>query len=125
MSDDAESKALDGWDAVVAFALTLPDTESGTHYGGPAVKVRSNGRAFLATGREPDVSFCLLIDRDTIELLKETDPATWYQPPHYVGWDALLVRYDSDDPERVRTMIALARDQAAAKKPSRARKTKR
>jgi len=110
-----------GWSDIVAYALTLPDTALGTHYGGPTIKVAGNGRAFIATGREPDVSFCLLIDRDTIEMLKATDPATWYQPPHYVGWDALLVRYDSDDPERVRAMIALARDQAAAKKPARPR----
>ena len=121
MSGADSGPPIADWDSVLAYALTLPDTERGTHYGGPAAKVASNGRAFLAPGREPDVSFCLMIDQDMIEMLKETDPATWYQPPHYVGWDALLVRYDSDDPERVRAMIALARDQAAAKKPARPR----
>jgi len=112
------------WEETVAFALSLPDTEHGTHYGGPAVKVASNGRAFIAPGRESDVSFCLMIDLDTVEMLKETDPQTYYQPPHYVGWPALLVRYDNDDPERVCAMIEQARDQAAARKPAAPRKKK-
>ena len=32
------------FDEAIAFALTLPDTERGTSYGKPAVKVASNGR---------------------------------------------------------------------------------
>lgn len=110
------------WEEAVAHALTLPDTELATSYGAPAVKVASNGRGVLARGHEPQVAFCLMIDRDTIEMLKETDPETFFQTPHYVGWEALLVRYATDDPERVRAMIALARDQAAAKKPAKPRK---
>ncbi|TPG18743.1 hypothetical protein EAH87_11780 [Sphingomonas koreensis] len=106
----------------VAYALTLPDTERSTYYGGPAVKVASNGRAFLSLGHEPQDSFCLSIDRDTIELLIETDPETFYQTPHYVGWDAVLVRYDTQDAERVRDVIAHARDQAAAKPKAKPRR---
>ena len=112
------------FDEAVAFALTLPDTELGTTYGQPAVKVASNGRAFLNSGHEVDTSFVLALDRDTVELLKETDPATFWQTPHYVGWEAVLVRYDSPDPGRVRETIARARDWAAAKPKSRARKAK-
>jgi hypothetical protein len=110
------------WAAVVAHALTLPDTQLGTHYGGPAVKIAGNGRAFLSRSHEPEEAFCLSIDRDSIEILKETDPATFFQTPHYVGWDAVLVRYATDDPERVHAVIAQARDYAAAKKPAKPRK---
>jgi len=110
------------FDDAIAYALTLPDTVRSTHYGGPAVKVASNGRAFLSAGHEPQEAFCLSIDRDTIEMLKETDPESFFQTPHYIGWDAVLVRYDSPDPERVRATIARARDFAAAKKPARPRK---
>ena len=46
------------------------------------------------------------IDLDTIEILKETDPDTFWQTPHYDGWEGVLIRYDSPDPERVyATMI--------------------
>ncbi|RIA37144.1 hypothetical protein DFR49_3020 [Hephaestia caeni] len=111
-------------DDAVAYALGLPDTELSTSYGQPAVKVASNGRAFLYTGHERDTSFGLALDLDTIEMLKETDPDTYWQSAHYEGWPAVLVRYDSPDPERVRTMTERSRDWTAAKPKVRPRKRK-
>lgn len=113
---------LDAWDKVVAFALTLPGTVAATSWGGPAVAIAANGRAFIYPGRERDTSFALAIDLDTIELLKDTEPETYWQSPHYEGWPAVLVRFDSPDPERVRQVIDRAREQAAAMKPVRKRK---
>ena len=112
---------LASWDEVTAFALTLPGTETSTYFGQPSVKVAANGRAFLNLGREED-SFVLSIDADSKEMLIETEPETYWQTPHYAGWPALLVRYDSKEPERVAATIERARDQAAAKKPARARR---
>lgn len=108
----------------IAFALTLPDTELGTSYGKPAVKIVSNGRAFLFPSHEPNSSFAVAIDLNSIELLKETDPATFWQTPHYVGWEGVLIRYDSKDPERVRDVIKRSRDFVAAKPKARPRKRK-
>ena len=88
------------WDEVAAFALTLPGTERSTYYGGPAIKVAANGRPFVTQSREPD-SFVLHIDRNTKQMLIETNPATFWQTPHYEGWPGLLVRYASDNPDRV------------------------
>ena len=110
------------WDEALAVALTLPDTERSTSYGQPAVKVGSSGRTFLSTGHEPDSSFVLQLDLDTAELLMATDPATFWQTPHYRGWPAVLVRYDGPDPERVRAAIGQARDWAAARPRVRPRK---
>ena len=112
------------FEQAVAFALTLPETERGTSYGKPAVKVASNGRAFLFPSHEADTSFGVAIDLDTIEILKETDPDTFWQSPHYEGWPAVLIRYDSADPERVRSVIERSRDWTAAKPPPRPRKRK-
>jgi hypothetical protein len=112
------------WDDAVAFALTLPDTMLSTSYGKPAVKVASNERAFLFPSHEPDTSFGVAIDLDTIEILKETDPGTFWQTPHYIGWEGVLIRYDSEDDERVRDVIARARDFVAAKPKARPRKRK-
>ncbi|MBV9930475.1 MAG: MmcQ/YjbR family DNA-binding protein [Alphaproteobacteria bacterium] len=108
------------WDEAVAFALTLPGAELSTSYGKPAVKV--NGRAFLYTGHEQGNSFGVAMDLDTIEILKETDPDTFWQSPHYEGWPAVLIRFGSDDPDRVREIIARSRDWTAAKPPPRPRK---
>jgi hypothetical protein len=112
------------FEEAVAFALTLPDTERGTSYGKPAVKVASNGRAFLFPSHEPDTSFGVAIDLDTIEILKETDPETFWQTPHYVGWEGVLIRYDSPDADRVRETIKRSRDFVAAKPKPRPRKRK-
>ena len=110
------------WDEAIAYAQTLPDVVMSTSYGQPAVKLATNGRGFLFRGHESDCAFCIQIDRDTIEILKETAPETFFQTPHYVGWDAVLVRYDSPDVERVREMIARARDYVSTKKPAKPRK---
>jgi hypothetical protein len=112
------------FEEAIAFALTLPDTERGTSYGKPAVKVASNGRAFLFPSHEPDTSFGVAIDLDTIEILKETDPNTFWQTPHYVGWEGVLIRYDSKDEARVREVIERSRDFVAAKPKPRPRKRK-
>jgi hypothetical protein len=112
------------WDDAVAVALSLPGTVQSTHYGQPAVKVEANGRAFLNTGHESDTSFVLAMDLDSIELLKATDPDTFWQTPHYEGWEGVLVRYDSKDDERVGELIQRSRDFVAAKPPPRARKKK-
>ncbi|QNQ11435.1 MmcQ/YjbR family DNA-binding protein [Sphingomonas alpina] len=111
------------WDSVTAFALALPDTGISTSYGSPAVKIVSNGRAFIHTGREAG-SFVLAIDQDTKEMLIETDPDSFWQTPHYHGWPGLLVRYGSSDPERVHAMIERAHDWAAAKPEVKPRKAK-
>ena len=102
------------FEQAVAFALTLPETVRGTSYGKPAVKVASNGRAFLFPSHEADTSFGVAIDLDTIEILKETDPDTFWQSPHYVGWEGVLIRYDSKEDQRVREVIGRSRDFVAA-----------
>lgn len=110
------------FEEAIAFALTLPDTGLGTSYGKPAVKLTSNGRAFLFQSHEADSSFGVAIDLSTIEILKETDPRTFWQSPHYVGWEGVLIRYDSKDEKRVMDVIARSRDFVAAKPRSTPRK---
>ena len=97
------------FDEAIAFALTLPGTERGSSYGKAAVKVTANGRAFLFPSHETETSFAVAMDRDTIEILKATEPETYWQTPHYEGWEGVLVRYDAKDPERVREIIERSR----------------
>ena len=112
------------WDEVEAFALTLPGTERGTSYRMPTVKVAANGRGFVWTGREAETSFATWTEPgDDRACSIETDPDTFWQSPHYVGSNAVLVRYGSDDPERVRYVIGQAYELATAMKPARKRKT--
>jgi hypothetical protein len=112
------------FDEAIAYALTLPDTELSTSYGKPAVKVKSNGRAFLFPSHEADTSFGVAIDLDTIELLKATEPETYWQTPHYQGWPGVLIRYAAGDAERVWDVIRRSRDWSAALPKTRPRKRK-
>ncbi|HEX7849746.1 MAG TPA: hypothetical protein VF485_08450 [Sphingomonas sp.] len=100
------TKALDSWDEVVAFALTLPDTYMESFYGTPCPKV--NKKAFVSPSHESATSFHARCTHDEKAILLETDPDTFWQTPHYEGWPGILVRYGSDDPERVRTVITRA-----------------
>lgn len=112
------------WEEAVAFALSLPDTELSTSYGKPAVKIVSNGRAFLYPSHESDTSFAVGIDLDSIEMLKATEPDTYWQTPHYEGWPAVLIRYSAQDEARVRDVIRRSHDWSAALPKSRPRKRK-
>ena len=96
---------MNDWEEAVAFALALPGTALSTSDGRPAVKV--NGKAFLYPGREKG-RFAAASPLGEKELLIETDPDTFWESDHYRGWPAVLVRYDSADPERVRQVITRA-----------------
>ena len=112
------------WEEAVEFALSLPGVELSTSYGKPAVKVASNGRPFLYTSHEAETSFGVAIDLDSVEMLKATEPETYWQTPHYEGWPAVLVRYAGRDEDRVRDVIRRSRDWTAALPKARARKRK-
>jgi hypothetical protein len=93
------------WEEVKAFALSLPDTEASTSYGKPAVKL--NGKAFLFPGREQG-SFAIMSPLDEKEMLMETEPGTFWETPHYSGYPAVLVRFDSPSRERIELVIQRA-----------------
>ena len=93
------------WEEVAAFALTLPGTEPSTSYGAPAVKV--GGRLICSRSRETG-SFHVIATHEEKALLIDTDPATFWQTPHFQNWPGLLVRFGSADPERVKLVIARA-----------------
>lgn len=96
---------FDDWDDVVAFACALPDVVMEPFYGTPCPKL--GGKALASPGREAG-SFAVMCKPDDKEMLLETDPDTFWQTPHYEGWHALLVRFGSDDPERVADVIRRA-----------------
>jgi hypothetical protein len=99
------NKPFATWAEVSAFALSLPDTESSTSYGKPAVKL--NGKAFLFPSREAD-SFGVMSPLDEKELLMETEPDTFWETPHYSGYPAVLIRYGSASRERIELVVQRA-----------------
>ena len=108
------AERIDSWDRAVEYALKLPGTELSTSYGKPAVKV--NGRAFLFIGREEESSFGVAIDLDSVELLKETDPDSFWQSPHYEGWPAVLIRLPAIPAKELREILRQSWLERAPKK---------
>jgi len=101
-----------GWSAVVVIGLALPGVELGTSYGRPALKLRGK---MLAAGGKSDEHFVLSATLDEIEMLKETEPACFFQTPHYEGWPAVLVRYAEADPERIAALVERAWQRGASR----------
>jgi hypothetical protein len=110
------------WDEAVAYALTLEGAELSTSYGQPSVK--ANGNAFLNIGHEPDSSFVLHLDHGVIDWLMAEHPESFWKTPHYEGYPAVLVRYDTPRDDVVRAMIESACARALARKPPRPRKAR-
>jgi len=101
----AGDKPFETWAEVAAFALSLPDTELSTSYGKPAVKIR--GKAFLFPGRAQR-SFAVMSQLDEKELLMDTEPNTFWETPHYSGYPAVLVHFDSPSRPRIELVVTRA-----------------
>ena len=94
---------MDDWDAVVAFACTLPDVRMEPWYGKPCPKL--NGKALVSPGHEAG-SFALFL-RDIAEkrLLMETDPETFWETAHYRDYPMVLARYGTSAGDRIKLYI--------------------
>ncbi|HYC97456.1 MmcQ/YjbR family DNA-binding protein [Brevundimonas sp.] len=105
-------------DEMFDYALSQPAAEDSTLHGGRCIRVR--GHWIVNESREPD-ALGLALDLSTIEFLKETEPGTYFQTPHYEGWPAVLVRYEAADDDRLREQI----DRAWARRATRAQRKTR
>lgn len=105
-------------DQMFACALEQPGAEDSTLHGGRCVRVR--GHWIVNDSREPD-ALALALDPATVAFLMETEPAAYFQTPHFHGWPAVLVRYGVADPGRLREQIEKAWARRATKAQRRAR----
>jgi len=106
------------WEDVRRFALALPGAEEATTYGQPCFKV--NGRPFVNTGRVEGAIVTRAPDEER-DLLMAARPDVYFVTPHYLGWEAVLVRLDAVDEEELAGRIEESWDFIARKKPPRKR----
>ena len=94
------------FDLVRAIGLELPETEEGTMYGSPALKVRGRMFACLASHKsaEPDTLAVRMNFADRDALIAE-DPETYYLKDHYVGYPCVLVRLRRVHPDALRDLL--------------------
>lgn len=69
-------------------AACLPEVETSTHYGQPALKI--GGKAFVSVKNTETIVLSLALDRK--EQLIEMAPDIYFQSDHYIGWPSLPVR---------------------------------
>jgi hypothetical protein len=129
----SKTRARSGFDAVRSLGIALPDVDEDTYYGEPALMVRGQMFACLASHRsaEPDTLVVRLEFAQRDELL-DAKPETYYLTDHYVGYPCVLVRLGRIPRDDLRDLLLMAwRFMSAAKaprsrkrprKPSRARR---
>jgi hypothetical protein len=86
------------WEDVCRLASALPGAEESTSYRQPCFKV--NGRPFVNVGREPG-AIVTRAPAEDVDLLIRARPDVYFVTPHYLGWEAVLVRLDAVDDEEL------------------------
>lgn len=95
-----------GWEEAVAYALGFPGVTMGAGAKG-SVSPQIRGRQIVSQGRAAG-TYVLRATREEIEILKETDPGTFWQTPQYQGWPTVLVNAASAEADRMKLLIARA-----------------
>jgi hypothetical protein len=94
------------FDTVRAIARVLPDTEEGTAWGTPAIKLRGRLLACLASNKaaEPN-TLVVCVSFDQRDAMIAGDPDTYYLKDHYVAYPCVLVRLSKVHPDALRDLL--------------------
>jgi hypothetical protein len=108
------------FDLVRAIGLTLPGVEESTMYGAPALKLRGQLLACMASHKsaEPN-SLVVRIDFEDRDALIADDPRIYYVKPHYEGYPSVLVRLALIDREALQDLLHSAWRTVTASAPKR------
>ena len=98
------------WDDVRRLCLALPEVQERNE------AFRTNGRIFVNMSREQG-AISTRAPEEEIHLLVRARPDVYFLTPHYVGWDAVLVRLDAVDEEELAGRIEDAYAFIDAKRP--------
>lgn len=91
------------YDAVRAFALSLPGVEEGTSYGYPSLK--AHGKFLTRLKEDGDTLVCPGVSFDEREMLIAAEPQTFYLTDHYRNYPYVLIRLSSAHPGTVERLI--------------------
>jgi hypothetical protein len=111
----AQRRNTDGatFDTVRRLGLALPETEEGTAYGTPALRVR--GKLF-ARLREDGASLVLRTDLVERDLLLAANPKVYFITEHYREYPWVLVRLAAVQPDELAELLADAWRRVAPKR---------
>lgn len=101
------------FETVRRFGLALPETETSTSYGTPALKVRGKLFARLRDDGESLVLRTDLVERD---LLLAANPKVFYITDHYREYPWVLVRLSAVEPDELQELLRDAWSRVAPKR---------
>jgi hypothetical protein len=105
------------FDAVRDIGLALPDTEEGTAWGTPVLRV--NGTIFagipIHKSAEPK-SLMLRVDFADRDLLIQEQPDVYYTAAHYENYPCVLVRFARINREALGDLVRMAHRYSSAQK---------
>ena len=82
------------WETIRELALTLPEVDAAENKDArPAFSVRGKGFAWRARERDGG-GLAVRVDPDEKELILESKPTVYYDPPHYRGFPAVNIRVE-------------------------------
>jgi hypothetical protein len=108
------------WAMVEQFGLTLPDVETGTSWGAPALKVRGTMFACVPTNKAAEKnSIVVRLDFPQRDELLAAEPGVYYLKEHYVNYPCVLARLGKIHPDALRDLVSMAWTYMNAKAPRR------
>jgi hypothetical protein len=91
------------WADVVAAGRELPETEEGTWFRTPCLRVRK--KSFCRMKEDGETLVVRVVDLEDKDALLRSDPAVFFTTPHYDGYAYVLIRLAHVDPEQLRELI--------------------
>ena len=108
---------------VRAIGLKLPGVIETTMYGTPALKLRGNMLAVVASNKQAERNTLAVRCDDTQrDLLIAEQPDVYYLKPHYEGYSVVLVRMSRVTSDAMRDLLAGAHRLAGAPARKRAKR---
>ena len=97
------------WASVEKVGLSLPDVETGTSWGAPALKLRGRMFACVPTNKsaEPD-SLVLMMEFTQRDELLAAEPDVYYLKEHYVDYPCVLVRLSRVHAAAIRDLLTMS-----------------
>ena len=91
------------WADVVAVGRDLPETEEGTWFRTPCLRVRK--KSFCRMKEDGETLVVRVVDLEDKEALLRSDPDVFFTTPHYDGYPYVLVRLAQVAPGQLRELI--------------------
>ena len=91
------------WADVVAAGRRLPETEEGTWFRTPCLRVRK--KSFCRMKEDGETLVVRVVDLEDKEALLRSDPDVFFTTPHYDGYPYVLVRLAQVPAAQLRELI--------------------